>query len=170
MKTDITLYNISQQFLDLEKTLLECGGEINDDKELILEEISGLLQSKVDGCVGFVKKQSDIIIAIEKRIEELQELKTSREKVIGKFSDYVLGCMDIMKKEKLEGEFSKISIRKPPKIVEIVNEDDLPIDCLNIQTVTTKKPDKKLIKDKIESGEEVPGAKISFGQRKVIFK
>lgn len=167
---EISLYQISQKFIDLENKLIESGGEIDEEKELILKEITELLQTKVDGCVGFVQRQNDVLSAIDGRIDYLNGIKAARKKALERFSGYVVSCMDHMKVVKLEGELSKITIRKPAKVVMITNEDDLPIDCLNIQTITTKKPDKKLIKQKLEAGEEIPGAKIIEGARNPIFK
>jgi hypothetical protein len=170
VEKELSLYNISSQFLELEQKLIDQGGEVTEQDEIILKEINELLLNKVDSCVGFVQKQENFIDAIDSRINELQELKNKVKKGLEKFEDYAINCMEAMNKKELKGEFWKIVLPKRRESVEIFDIDQLPIDVIRVETIIKHSPDKKLIKEKIKAGEEVAGAKIVLGKQTISFK
>lgn len=170
MSKELTLYSITSELKQIEIMLQESGGEITEDLEEALNYISDNLTTKTDNMVGFVRSQEDFVGLIDSRIDELKDLKTKTQKGLQKLNDYILGCMDNLGEVKIEGQFNSMSIRKPTQVVDIYDEDELPLEYLKKKVVETMTIDKVQIKKDIKSGKEIPGAKLVSGNRKVTFK
>lgn len=170
MTDKVSLYGITETLKGLEKAIAEAGGEVTEETEAMLEQISVELSQKTDGVVGWVQSQEDFVEAIEKRIGELVDLKAKTKKSLENFNNYVLTCMDRMGVTKIEGDFSVVNIPKPRSVVEIIDENSLPLDYIKTETKKITKVDKKAIGDSLKKEIEVPGAKLSMGTRKPKFK
>lgn len=73
----------------------------------------------------------------------------------------MLALLDAMGEKKLVRPGATISRRAGSVGVEIVNEADIPSQLLTVKTTTA--PDKKAIRDQLEAGEDVPGARLTRG-------
>lgn len=90
----------------------------------------------------------------KKRIAEYTKFLERKEERLKKFLADFLANTGL---EKVEGSLGKISLRKS-KSVDVYDAVKLPNECLSV--THTYKPDKAKIKELINSGEEVPGARI----------
>ena len=168
MTNNVTLYQITTEFKQIEEALMESGGELTSEVELALKEVSGLLTLKTDSVVGWVNSQEDLIEAADRRIKELLTFKTRISRGVDSLNGYLLNCMDNLGEVEIKGQFNKVLIRKPVKVLEIFDEDQIPTDYLTqVKTIKISKPD---IKKAIKNGEEVPGCRLVDGNRKVSFK
>lgn len=167
---DVTLWGITSELRAIEQALINNGGEIDEEKEQLMERLNQVLSTKVDGVVNFVRSQEDFVESIDKRIEELKKLKTKILNGMKRFDSYVLNCMDSQGVVKLEGQFDQIMIRKPAQVLEIVNEDDIPLEFLSVETKEIRKIDTAKIKELLKKGETVPGATLVFGKRSPTYK
>lgn len=167
---EVTLYGITEELKAIEETVIDSGGEITPEAEEALKGLEVLLQEKTDGVVGFATSQVDFIEKIDKRIAELQALKTRTTNGLTRFNEYVINCMMRMEKKKIEGNMTSITLPKPRTVVEITDENALPVDMLNIKEVTTKKPNKTKIKEHLEAGNQITGARLSTSKQSIKYK
>ncbi len=151
----LSLYAITEAYQKLD-TLLEVTGEGNELMEY-LDAIQGQMENKVDNIVRYSKNLELTAGAIDTEIERLQELKKSYVNKAEALRNYISYAMRKHGIEKVETGVARISFRKSSS-VEIVDPTVLPEKFL--VTKTTQAPDKKAIKEAIENGESVPGARI----------
>jgi hypothetical protein len=159
--SNLNIYQIEREYLELANQLIESGGEVSPELELQLTINQEQLEQKARGY-GFVVKQmeSDVSI-IDAEIERLKGLKKSREKTIERLETTVSNAMQLYQIQKLETPTLKISFRKSES-VEIDNEADIPAQFLKEKITYTI--DKTAIKEAIKKGEVVIGARLQVNQ------
>jgi hypothetical protein len=159
--SNLNLYQIEKEYLELANQLIESGGECSPELELQLTINQEQLEQKARGY-GFVVKQmeSDVSI-IDAEIERLKRLKNSRLKTIERLETTVSNAMQLYQINRLETPTLKISFRKSES-VEIDNEADIPAQFLKEKTTYTI--DKTAIKEAIKKGEVVIGARLQVNQ------
>jgi hypothetical protein len=159
--SNLNIYQIEKEYLELANQLIESGGECSPELELQLTINQEQLEQKARGY-GFVVKQmeSDVSI-IDAEIERLKGLKKTREKTIERLETTVSNAMQLYQINKLETPTLKISFRKSES-VEIDNEADIPAQFLKEKTTYTI--DKTAIKEAIKKGEVVIGARLQVNQ------
>lgn len=168
MSNDLSLYEITNEFKKLDELLEQSGGEVDESFELLEAEISALLTSKVDACVGYRERELDYVELAKKRIKQLQEFIKTKENKMSRFDGYIMQCMERFGKTELLGALRSIKTRKPSRSVVIENQDIIPAEFVTI--VQDIKISKKEISDAIKSGREVPGASLVSGKPTLMFK
>lgn len=163
-----TLYAITGELQELQRELVESQGELDEIKEETLAKLTSQLTEKTDNVVDWVNAQESYILEIEERIRLFNELKAQVKKDLDRFKEYVTNCMDRLETTKVNGRFAKISIRKPSMKVNVVNEDDIPIEYWEKRTEL--KLDKAQLRKDLMEGKEIPGAELEMGKRTPQFK
>ena len=162
----MNLYDISHEFTALEELLMMDGGEVTESHQELENMISALLLAKADNMVNFIQKLDDECDLADAHIKRIQLYKKARVNAIEKLKDYVKVSMDKMNKPKIEGVMGSISIRKPVKVVDIIDEDLIPAEF----TKTTVTLDKSMLGKALKDGQEIEGARLIDGKRSVQFK
>lgn len=159
--SNLNIFQIEQEFLNLANELMESGGEVSPELELRLTINQNELEQKARGY-GFVVKQmeSDISI-IEEEIKRLGELKKAREKTIERLETTLTNAMQLFEIQKLETPTLKISFRKSES-VEIDNEKEIPKQF--IKAKITYSIDKVAIKEAIKKGGVISGVRLQTNQ------
>jgi hypothetical protein len=159
--SNLNIYQIEKEYLELVNQLIESGGECSPELELQLTINQEQLEQKARGY-GFVVKQmeSDISI-IDAEIKRLGELKKARLKTIERLETTVSNAMQLYDINRLETPTLKISFRKSES-VEIDNEAEIPAQFLKEKITYTI--DKVAIKEAIKKGEVVIGARLQVNQ------
>ncbi len=156
--SDLTLYNITNKFVDL-MDKAENGELTEEEYNQLGEELALELQHKGSGIIGYAQNEEALIDAVDTQIKRLQEFKKSKQNKLEKFKQYVKENMERLGITKMDTELGTLSIAKNPMSVEIENEEEIPKEFK--QQVITTKIDKTAIKNHFkESGEIIPGAKI----------
>lgn len=163
-----SLFKIGAELQEVEHSIESSGGEISEDTEFILETLSKELATKSDGIVEYYKSKEAILVMIDERIKEFTDLKKREQNKLNKFNEYIVTCMDLMKTTKIEGQYSKCSIRKPSEIVNITDDKLIPMEYIKSKVSTSI--DKASIKEDLKKGKLIDGAKLTLGTRKATFK
>lgn len=164
-QVQVTLYNLTDDMKALEE-LLEADTEGQEEAAaLIQNEIIGMLKSKTDNIVYFNEYLEDLVEKVDKRAKQLQDLKKTLNNKIESFNNYVLYCMDKLEAPELRGEIKKIKVVKPTKAVEIDDIDQIPVEFIKVKKEVS--PMKAEISKAIKAGQQVPGARLVDGKRKV---
>lgn len=153
-----SLQKISDRYAKALSDLSDAEGlpqEVIDDT---MSGIEGEFNEKAVGVSNFINHLDSDVKAIDEEIARL----TARKKVIKNktetFRNYLLFNMQKSGISKIECPYFTISTVKGRESVVIDDVDSLPDDCVNTNLTVT--PDKKVIKEKIKSGEEINGARI----------
>jgi hypothetical protein len=166
--TSLSLYGITNEIEALGSMLMDDEGEITEDHEELEAAIMNALTTKADGCVGFVQREKDLIIAAKARIEGLRDFIKVHENRMAAFDRNVAQCMKLLGHSKLKGITSTITIRKPSKVLFIEDQKFVPNQFLTVKSeVKVDKAElKKFVKDN-----EVKGVRLVDSEKiSIIYK
>lgn len=130
----------------------ETGEILNADA---IDEAEEAFEDKVDGVACYIKGLGALAEGIHKERMNLADRERATANKAARLKDYLANCLDAAGRPKFESERNRLSFRRS-KRVDIFDESKLPEDF--VVRVETARPDKKAIKDAIESGEEIEGA------------
>ena len=156
--SDLTLYNITNKFVDLMNKAEE--GELTEKEyNEIGEEIALELQKKSASIIGYIRNTELLIEAMKSEEKRISDMRKAGEIKIEKFKQYVKDNMERLGLDKIPTELGTLSIAKNPMSVEIEDETAVPEEFKTI--VQTVKVDKTAIKNHFkETGEVVAGVQI----------
>lgn len=156
--SDLTLYNITNKFVDLMNKAQE--GELTEEEYNELgNELTLELQNKSANIIGYIKNSESLLEAIKAEETRLSNMRKAGENKLDKFMQYVKECMEKLNLKEIPTELGSLKINKNPMSVEIENEEEVPEKFKTI--VQTIKIDKTAIKNYFkETGEIIAGVKI----------
>lgn len=149
------LYELTQNYLNLLE-LLENPDVPKEVVEAALEEVEGSFDDKAENIVKLIKSiEADVKGYKEEETRLSTRRKTLENKVKG-LKDYLEGSMIALDKKDIKGKIFALAIKKNPPSIIIDDFNILPMEYKKIE----EKEDKKKIKESIDNGIEVPGARI----------
>lgn len=162
----MNLYEIAQNYRNLEDVIENAEDE--NLVEIVAESLSGLdetFENKVENIVKFTKNLRGQAEVIDNEVKRLQARKKSLDNKAEHLEKYLLDGMKFMERDKVQTGIFEVSIKKNPYSVNIY--DDFAIEdkyLLKSEKITV---DKKKIKEDIQNGIEVKGAKL---ERKLVLR
>jgi len=162
------LYVLTNEYLALAEKLAD--GDFDPQTIADTIEASGItdeLAVKAQG-IEFVARAAEAHHpVIDAEIARLQALKASRDKVAAGLREYLKDNMERAGIEKIECPLFKLSIKKNPPSVEILDQLSLPAQFWRTPEPKppVAAPDKAAIKAALQAGQEVMGAKLTQGTR-----
>lgn len=153
-----SLFRLSNELLEIEQILVEQGGELTP--ELEAAHVKSLAESKqkvTDYCLfldhihhqkAFIMQQIENAESHIKRLEAL-ELRLEGMSIL---------ALENSNKDKLEGFNGRFIGTRRSASVDIYDDTLIPKDYVKIET--KEKISKEMIKEALDSGKEVPGARI----------
>lgn len=157
------LYVLTNEYLALAEKLADGDFDAQTIADTI--EASGIndeLAVKAQG-IEFVARGAEAHhLVIDAEIARLQALKASRDKVAAGLRQYLKENMERAGIEKIECPLFKLSIRKNLPSVEIIDQLSLPAEFWRTPEPKppVPAPDKTKIKEALQAGQEVMGAKL----------
>lgn len=150
------LYEIKNEYLDL----LEKFREAEDEQQLAmiaddLENIKGELHEKLENCARVyrtLEAESDIYAQESNRLKGKSNILKNRAERLKDYIALVLGPGNKAKTELFDFTWRR------SKAVEIISDNLIP-DLYKRTTVVTE-PNKVILKQDLESGAEIPGARL----------
>lgn len=158
-----TLYNIQMEHMQLMQVLEENGGEITPELEQAMDLTENEFEAKAASYGYVIKSMEDEIESIQKEVERLQKRIKQKQNGCTYIEERLKVAMIQFGKTKFEKNNLTLSLRKSVS-VQIENEEALDRKFVVEKTVVTCRPDKKLIKEALESGEAVTGAELVTNQ------
>ena len=165
--SEFTLYEIDSALRNCFEgayTVDEDTGELLFRPEDI-DRLQMMRRDKLEGCALFIKSLDAEAAAIKAEEAALKERRQAVERKAERMRGYVLASMTSDPIE-VDTPRCRVTVRKPSQIVVITDEAKLPRDMLRIKT----EPDKTAIKNAIKHGEDVPGARIGYGEPSLVIK
>ena len=137
------LYELTGIFLEID--------EMDVDDETKLDTLDSIdwehdFSEKIENCIKVIRYKAEI--------KRLQALKSSEEKAVERIKNSISDAMNLTRHDKLDTTLFKVGFRKSKAVV--VDEDKLP----KKYQIVSYKPDKKTIKELLNSGKTIRGAHI----------
>lgn len=151
------IYNIQQEFLQLESKLIENEGELTPEIETALQINRDDLEHKGIQYGYVIKSLESNNDEIDTEIKRLQAIKKSNSNALERLKTTLSTAMQLFEINELKTATLKVNFRKS----ESVEIED--IDALSPNFITIKQtinPDRVAIKEAIRRGEFVSGAKL----------
>lgn len=150
-----SLYDIKSRIVELANRDDLTEEEIKELGTILAQELT----TKSKNIIGFIRTVETGLEAIDSEIKRLLDIKTSSKNKLDRFKEYVKNNMTDLNLEKIDTPIGSIRIQKNPKSVEIVDENQIPVEYKKEKITVTV--DKIAIKKNFEeTGEIVPGTKI----------
>jgi len=168
----LTLYEVETELMetfDQVQELQQAGNE--EELASALFALEAYIKESVhkrDRCGKFLETLESTQVSIDLEIERLQDRKKRIAKAREAMCQYILLVMNRIGVQKLEGELFSFKARKNPPSVSITDPVALPPDYLRQPDPPPPVPDKKLIKEDLARGVDVPGACLQQSTRLVI--
>lgn len=156
--TALTLFQISQEH----RALADALQDMDLDEQTIadtLEAESGLVE-KSQAVAFVIRNMETFADAIKAEADAMADRAKKVRNRADAVKKYLHQCMNLAGVQKIEHPQFTISVRKNPVSVQIFEEGLLPPDYLR-EIPAKYEADKRLIKQAIEDGHDVPGAKLT---------
>jgi hypothetical protein len=163
MGKSISLYEMTTDLVDLMEV-----EEINEEvKAEIMEQVKATMEAKSENIIAIVKNYEARIEAIKGEEKRLAEYRRVEENKLNRLREYTVNCMEVMGNKKLETNLGRISLRKKPDNLIILDENQVPDIYKTIKEIISV--DKKAIKEAMKN-EVVEGCRIETGGKSLIIK
>ena len=154
-----TLYELTEQYTELLNAIE------TDDPKLLEDTIASTginedLNKKFEGYGQVINQAKADMNEVFEEIKRLQTKKRTYDNNIKRLKQALIDSLAAVGKDRIKTPLFSFSI-KNTRAVDVTSIKDLPVDYLVPQP---SKPDKKAIKEAIESGQDVPGATIKFNE------
>lgn len=159
----LSLYAISEKFLELFNKDDLTEEEIQEQGN----ELAIMLQNKAENIVGYNFTLESNKTALKQEIERLTNMYNAIDKQQEKLKKYVKSTMEKLDLPEINTTIGKIKIKKNPVSVDIVDENSIDDKYYSIKT--TKTISKTKIKEDLEKGINVKGARL-IQNTKIDFK
>ena len=127
--------------------------EIEIDEEVkneIIENIKLQMETKAENIIAVIRNYETRIEGIKAEEKRLMEYRKSEEKKLERLKEYTTYCMELLGNKKLDTTLGRISLRKKPATLNIIDESLIPSQYKEI--IQTVKVDKAQIKKDLKEG------------------
>jgi Siphovirus Gp157 len=150
------LYELTEMYARLVEKI-EDGEDYGDT----LESIDEAIEAKAESIAKVIKTIEAQAKALKEEEERLEKRRKHFENEAKRLKEYLAHNLEESGRSRIKGTTFTISIGKPRKIVEVWDIEALPFPYLK----TKVEPNKKAIKEALESGEKIPGAQLKEGKK-----
>lgn len=152
----ITLYEMTSDLIEL------LDAEISEEvKTEIMETIKLQMETKAENIIAVIRNYETRIDAVKAEEKRLAEYRKSEEKKLENLKQYTTYCMEQLGNKKLETSLGRISLRKKPASLNIVDENKVPEQYKEL--IQTVKIDKAQIKKDLKE-QEIAGVELVEGE------
>jgi hypothetical protein len=130
-----------------------------------LEGMSGDLEVKATNTAMFCRNLEASAAAIKEAESQMAARRKAIENRAARIKDYLLASMMVAGVQKIECPHFKLAVRDNPPSVEVYEPGLIPAEFMRQPEPPPPAIDKAAIKEAIKSGQEVPGCKLTRGQR-----
>ena len=138
-----TLFQISEVMNMITQTLIENGGEINEELEELLTITQDKLENKAVDYAAVIRSLGYDNQIIDQEIKRLQNIKRVRENSINNLKQRLTDAMEQFEIDEIATPTTKINFR-PSTSLSIIDEKAIPAEYKTV--VTNVKIDKNQIK------------------------
>lgn len=163
------LYEMSEQYREIQ-SLIESD-ESDSMREAIsdtMQMIEGDFKDKAQAVVSMTLNMDGSILALDNEIQRLSDKRKVIQNRIQSIRDYLKNNMEETQISKIECPLFTITLSKPTKQVEVIDDSLLPDEFVRVKT--TVSPDKVALAKALKEGKEITGAVLVDGATRLIIK
>lgn len=163
------LYEMSEQYREIQ-SLIESD-ESDSMREAIsdtMQMIEGDFKDKAQAVVSMTLNMDGSILALDNEIQRLSDKRKVIQNRIQSIRDYLKNNMEATQISKIECPLFTITLSKPTKQVEVIDDSLLPDEFVRVKT--TVSPDKVALAKALKEGKEITGAVLVDGATRLIIK
>ena len=161
-----TLYEITDELLQMEADFEERGGDITDEELDAYLRLQEDLEAKLDRTAAFVRELEARARARREEANRLLELARLDEALIARLKDRMMAAMLALDRERVDTPRFRLSIRaaggKVPVVLRVERPEELPPRFRRISIA----PDLETIRAALEAGDPEAASIAEFGERK----
>jgi hypothetical protein len=158
-----SLFDITEDFVELEAKL-DAVDDLSDDLEAMsqllewMTDLSNERAEKIDAYCWFIRKLQAESETAKQVAAEFREKANQRENKVEMMKSLIMQHMKTLGHPKLFGKKFTVAIQKNGGSVPVLitDEDELPENYCQIKLI----PNKDWIRQDIEAGKDVPGARL----------
>lgn len=117
-----SLFQLTTDMSAIEDALWENGGELTPELEEALTDTEQSLKAKTDSYGALIRNFDSAALMIDAEIKRLQALKKTADRASERLKGYVMNSMQANNISKLDGAYTKFSLRRSERTV---TDDDL---------------------------------------------
>lgn len=160
----VSLWGLSNEYVELYNALIETAdaetGEVDIDISKALEKVQGAFEEKAVATATVYRALGKYSKDIDEEIKRLQSLKQRTYDQQKKVERYLTEACERAGIESIRGIYANISFKtNPPKVV-FDDESLIPEEYITEKIKVEKSISKTKIKEAIQSGIEVAGARL----------
>ena len=146
-----TLYNLTQEQLNLLSGIEEGGGEVDAETFEMLSANMISIEEKYQNYYYLIQHITSDLNVIDKELERLEKIAKSKQKLIETLKDNIKQSMESLDIDKIKAEHVEIRLQKSPISCSIINIEAVPEQFKQIRTeiVVNKSALIKYFKDTI---------------------
>lgn len=165
------LYELTADYMRLLEAI-EAGEIPEEAIEDTLAGIEGEIDEKIDSIACMVKELNGEAENIAEEERSLAERRRAKERKAARLKDYIRNQMEVANKKKVETARNVVRLGGTTKRVEITDLEALKgyKDAWKPYTYKVTDVDKVALKALLQEGKQIPGAKLSEGQRTLTIK
>lgn len=152
----VSLYEMVNDLVELVEV-----EEIDEATKIeIIEAVKVTMETKAESIIAVVRNYETRINAIKEEEKRLAEYRRSEEKKLEKLKEYTVYCMEQLGNKKLDTNLGRISLRKKPSSLVVVDENKIPDIYKTVEQVI--KVDKAQIKKDLKES-KIDGVELVEG-------
>ena len=152
-----SLYNISEEMLELQQDLANCEGELTQELEERMAITSAELESKAIAYAAIITEMEQDVIVISDECIRMALRKKKYQRDIDRLKDTLSSAMLEFGMPKIKNPLFSLSHRKS-EVTEIYDQSLIPSDYLEDKVTITV--DKRQLKEDLKNGKVVEGARL----------
>lgn len=160
----LTLYEISSELHDVIAQVIALEGEVTDEQLAVLEKCEKGLAVKTDGYGKFLRIIQTAGMVFDEEAKRLAKKKSSLAALEKRTKEWIFRNMELMGKDKIEGELFSFRIQNNPVSIEVYDAEELPEEYIKM----VRTPRANEIKAALKKGIEIPGARFNPPKRHLV--
>lgn len=130
-----------------------------------LEAMEGEIQVKAANVAMFVRQLEHTAEGIKAAEKQMAERRKSIERRAQRITEYLLTNMQACGITKVEHPMLRVSVRANPEAVDVFDAAQVPAEFMRQPEPPPPAPDKASIKEALKAGTDVPGCRLTRGNR-----
>lgn len=130
-----------------------------------LDSLSGEMETKAVNVAMFARNLEATAAAIKEAESAMSTRRKAIENRAASLRAYIQKAMEATGIKKIEGVHFALTLRANPPSVDVFDAAQVPATYMRQKPPPPPEPDKAAIKAALQAGQDVPGAKMTQGQR-----
>jgi len=151
MPATASLYDITDELREMEQTLIENGGVIDEEMEERFDDLLDMEEEKTEGYIKIIRDLKATAEAVKEEEDRLKKRRRALENSVDELKDRLCHAMEVRGQDVRETDLGKVRVQEASRrsLSVDVDPEELPDDLKRVSI----KPDKSKIRDYLKDHE-----------------